>query len=96
MALARLTHSETTRGRVVGSPYHEFWVSDNGVANPITNDSRNVHDWVGIPPGKERLLIGNGKEMRVTGAGSLSLKVHSNTDLNVKSTEVYVAEGIAF
>jgi len=39
-------------------------VSDNGVTNHTTGD-RNVHDWVGIPRGKDHGLIGSGKNMRV-------------------------------
>ena len=34
------------------------------------------YDWVEIPPGKERVLIGDGNAMRVTGAGSLNFKMH--------------------
>lgn len=57
--------------------------------NHITNDLRNVHDRVAISPGKERLMIDNGKEMRLTGVGSFNLKVHTNNNYNVNFTERY-------
>ncbi|CAN0470993.1 unnamed protein product, partial [Laminaria digitata] len=46
---------------------------DNGATNHITNDARNVYNWVEIP-GKEKVLIGNGKGTRVIGVGSLKVK----------------------
>ena len=96
LGLAGQSSSKEVRGRVVGPPGSEIWISDNGATNHITNDSTNVYDWVKIPPGKEQVLIGNGKGMRVVGVGSLNLKMHSKTDFNVKLTGVYVTEGIGF
>ncbi|CAN0594067.1 unnamed protein product, partial [Laminaria digitata] len=52
----------------------EVWVSDNGATTHIPSDARNVYDWIDIPPGKEHVLIGTGRGMRVTGVGSLNLK----------------------
>ncbi|CAN0279287.1 unnamed protein product, partial [Laminaria digitata] len=74
----------------------EVGVSDNGATNHIISDARNVYDWIDVPPGKEYVLIGNGRGMRVRGVGSLNLKMHSKTGFNVKLTGVYVTEGIGF
>ena len=49
-----------------------------------------------MPPGKEKVLTGDGREMRVLGLGSPNLKTHSKTDFNVNLNEVYVTEGIGF
>ena len=94
--LAGQSHREDVGGRVVGPEGSEVWVSDNGATNHITSDARNVYDWIDVPPGKEYVLIGNGKGMKVKGVGSLNLKMHSKTDFNVKLTGVYVTEGIGF
>ena len=83
LSLASQTRSEPVGGR-------GFSVSDNGATNHITNDSRHVCDWVEIPPGKEKVLIGDGREMPVHGVGSI--KMHSKTDFNVKLNEVYLTE----
>ena len=96
LALASQPPREAVGGRTVGSVGSELWVSDNGATDHITNDPTNVYDWEAIPPGKEKVLIGGGKEMRVMGVGSLNLTMHSTTDLNVKLTQVYVTEGIWF
>ena len=55
-----------------------------------------MYDWVEIPRGKYKVLIGDGKAMRVLGVGSLNLKMHSKTDLKVKLNAAYVTEGIGF
>ncbi|CAM9960663.1 unnamed protein product, partial [Laminaria digitata] len=62
----------------------EIWVSDNEATNHITNVSRHLGDWVAIPAGKDKVLIGNRKGMRVIGVGSLNLRMHSKPDFNVK------------
>ena len=77
-------------------PSDERWVSDDGDTNHFTRYSSNLYDLVMILPGKERVLIGDGKAMRETGVGSLNFKMHSKTDFNVTLTGVYVAEGIGF
>ena len=89
LSLASQTRSEPVGGR-------GFSVSDNGATNHITNDSRHVCDWVEIPPGKEKVLIGDGREMRVLDVGILNLKMHSKTDFNVRLNEVFLTEGIGF
>lgn len=50
--------------------------SDNGAANHVTSDPRFVYDWVEIPPGKEKVLIGDGKEVKVIGLGSPNPTLH--------------------
>ena len=47
-----------------------------------------------MPPEKQKVMIGDGKAMRVIGVGSLNLKMHSKTDFDVQLTGVYVIEGI--
>ena len=96
VALAIQEGSDTVGECIRKPPDSEGWVSDNGATNNFTSDSSNVYDWVEIPPGKERVLIGDGKAMGVTGVGSLNLKMHSKTDFNVNLTGVYVTEGIGF
>ena len=71
-------------------------MSDNGGKNQISNGPTNVYDWEAIPPGKKKVLIGDGQNMRVMSVGSLNLTMHSNTDFNFKLTKVYVTEGIGF
>ena len=71
-------------------------MSENGASNNITSDPTNVYDLEGIPPGKEKVLIGDGKEMREMGVGSFNLTMHSTTDFDVNLTLVYVTEGIGF
>ncbi|CAM9841553.1 unnamed protein product, partial [Laminaria digitata] len=58
---------------VVGPEGSEVWVSDNRATNHITSDDRNVYDRIDVPPGKEYVLIGNGRGMRVKGVGSHNL-----------------------
>ncbi|CAN0019315.1 unnamed protein product, partial [Laminaria digitata] len=96
LGLLGQSNSEAIKGRVVGPPGSEIWVSAYGATNHITNDSSNVYDSVPVPPGKEQVLIGNGKGMRVRGVGRLNLKMHSKTDFNANLTGVYVTEGIGF
>ena len=62
----------------------------------MTNDPTNVYDLEVIPSGKEKVLIGDAKEMQEMGVGSLNLTMHSTTDFNVNLTLVYVTEGIGF
>ena len=80
----------------VGPPGSELCVSDYGAKNHITSDPTNAYDWVDIRPGKEKVLIGSGNEMRVRGVGSLNFKMHAATAFSVESTGVYVTEGIGF
>ena len=70
--------------------------ADNGATNHITSDGRNVYDWVEIPPEKQKVMIGDGKAIRVIGVRSLNFKMHSKMDFNMKLTGVYVTEGIGF
>lgn len=96
MALAGRSSGKGS-GRDAGGPVSsEVWVSDNRATNHITSNVRNVYDWIDIPSGKERVMIANGKAMRVIGLGSLNLIMHSKTDLGVKRTGVYVTQGIRF
>ena len=67
-------------------------VSDNGVTNHITGDSRNVCDWVEIPRGKDHGVV----RMHVEGVGSQHLQKHGATDFNVKLPGVHVVEGLGF
>ena len=75
---------------VEGPAGSQLQVSDNGVTNHITGDSRNVCDWVEFPRGKDHGLIGSGKNMRVVGVGSHSLQTHGATDFNVNLPGVHV------
>ena len=54
-------------GRGARPPGSELWVSDNGATNHITSEPTKVYDWVEIAPGKENVLIGDGKGMRARG-----------------------------
>ena len=81
---------------VEGPAVSELRVSDNGVTNHNTGDSRNVYDWVEIPRGKYHGLIGRGKNMRVVGVGSQHLQKRGTTDFNVKLPGVHVTEGLGF
>ncbi|WP_431196408.1 hypothetical protein [Marinobacter alexandrii] len=74
MALAGQTDNGTVEGRSRRPPGSEMRVSDNGATNHVASDSRCMYDWVKIPPGQEKVLIGDGKEMYVLGIGSLNLK----------------------
>ena len=96
MALAIQEGSDTVGECIRKPPSSKRWVSDNGATNHFTSDSSNVYDWIEIPPGKERVLIGDGKAIKVTVVGSLNLKIHSKTDFNVTLTGVYVTEGAGF
>ena len=96
LALASQPPREAVGGRTVGPVDSELCVSDNGATNHITNDPTNVYDGEEIPPGKEKVLIDDGKEMRAMGVGSLNLTMHTSTDFNVKLTLVYVTEEIGF
>ena len=96
LGLASQSLSETVGGGGVGPAGSGVWVSDNWATNHITSSSRNMYDCVEIPRGKEQVLLGDGKAMRVLGVGSLNLKMHSKTDFNVKLSDVYVTEGIRF
>ena len=96
LALAGQMDDETVEGRDRRPPGSEMWVSDHGVPNPVTSDPRFVYDWAEIPPGKEKVLIGDGKKMNVIGIGSLNLKLHLKTDFNLKLTRVYVTESIKY
>ena len=71
-----------------------LWVSDHGATNRITNDPRILYDGLAIPPGEKKVLIGNGRAMRVLGVGSLNSIMHFRIDFHVKLSEVYVTEGI--
>ena len=73
-----------------------MWVSDNGATNHVTSDPRFVYDSVEIPPGQDKVLIGDEKEMNVIGIRSLNLKLHSKTDFNEKLTIVDVTEDIQY
>ena len=81
---------------VQGPAGSELRVSNNGVTNHSTGDSRNVYDWVEIPRGKYHGLIGSGKNMRVVGVGSHTLQTHGATDINMKLPDVHVTEGLGF
>ena len=81
---------------IEGPAVSELRVSDNGVTNHNTGDSRNVYDWVEIPRGKYHELIGSGKNMRVVGVGSQHLQKRGTTDFNVKLPGVHVTEGLGF
>ena len=101
VGLAGLTLTSQTHGRVSGrgtegATGSEYWVSDNGATSHIISDARNVYDWVDIPPERRKVMIGDGKVMRVIGVGSLNLRMHSKADFDVKLTGVYVTEGIGF
>ena len=96
MALAGQFGVGSAGKRTVEPPGSELWISDNGATNHIINDSRNVYDWVETPPGKEKVLNGDWKGMRVIGVGTLNLRMHSKTDFDVKLTRVCVTEGIDF
>ena len=85
-----------SNGSWAGPPGSELWVSENDATNHITNAPSNVYDWVEIPPGKEKVLIGHGKGMGVMGIGSLNRKMHAKVDFNVKLTNVYVKTRIGF
>ena len=61
LALASQPPREAVGERTVGPVGSELWVSDNGATNHITNDPTNVYDWEAISPGKEKVLIGDGK-----------------------------------
>ena len=69
MALAEQGGVGSAEIRSTGPPGSELWVSDNGATNHVTSDPSNVYVWVEIPPGKEKVLIGSGKEMRVRTRG---------------------------
>ena len=73
-----------------------MWLSDDGATNHVTSDPWFVYDWVEIPPGKEKVSIGDEKEMNEIGIGSLNLKLHSKTGSNVTLLRVYVTEGIQY
>ena len=96
MALAGQGGVGGAESRSTGPSGSELWVSENGATNHVTSDPRNVYDWVEIPPGKEKVLIGRGKEMRVRGVGSLDLNMPAATDFNVKLIGVHVTGGIGF
>ena len=96
LALASQNHDRVSGRDTEGPAGGELWVSDNGATNHITSDARNVYDWVEIPPEKRKVMIGDGKAMRVIGVSSLNLGMHSKTDFVVKLTGVYVTEGIGF
>ena len=90
------TQDVAVTGSGTGPPGGELWVLDNGATNRITSDPTNVYDWIEIPKGKEKVLIGDGKGMEVLGIGSLNLKMHAKVDFNVKLTNVFVTKGIGF
>ena len=96
LGLAGQSLSETVGGCGVDPACSEFLVSDNGATNYHSSRSRNMYDWVKIPRGKEKVLIGHGKAMRVLGVVSLNVKMHSKPDFNVKLNDVYVMEGMRF
>lgn len=70
LALDSQTHRETVGERGVRPAGSEVWVSDNQATGHISNNSRNVYDCVDNPPDTQNVLTGDGKEMRVLGAGS--------------------------
>ena len=95
IGLASQSHSVTAVvAREVGPQGSERWASDHGATNHVTDDPRN--GWVAIPPGKETVLVGDGRSMRVLGVCNLNLRIHSKTDFHVKFREVYVTDGIGF
>ena len=96
LALASQNHDRVSGRDTEGPAGDGVWVSDNGATNHITSDARNVYNWVEIPPEKLKVIIGDGKAMRVIGVGILNLRMHSKTDFDVKLTGVYVTEGIGF
>ena len=63
--------------RGVGPRGSELWASEKGATNHVSNDARKVYDWVEILLGRDKVLIGDGKAMRVLGVGSLNIKMHS-------------------
>ena len=96
MVLAGQGGVDSAESRSTGSPGSELWVSDNGATNHVASDPSNVYDWVKIPPGREKVLIGSRKKMRVRGVGCLNLKRQAATDFNLELTSVYATEGTGF
>ena len=61
IGFASRSHSVTAVAwRGLGPRGSELCVSDNGATNHITDDRHNKYGWVAIPPGKEKVLIGDG------------------------------------
>lgn len=53
-----------------------------------------MFDWVEIPAGKEKVLIGGGKETKVIGIYTINLEMHSKGNFTVTLMGVYVTKGI--
>ena len=96
LALAGQTDGETVEGGGRRPHGSEMWVSDNGATYHVTSYPRFMYDWVEIPPGQEKVLIGDGKEINGILMGSLNLKLHSKTVFIVTLTRRLVTEGIQY
>ena len=76
-------------------------ITDNGVINMFTGDSRNLFNLKFAPFGRECAQIGNDDFLRVLCVGSLNLVFHMETpagesDFHVQLPEVYVLNGLSF
>lgn len=56
----------------------ELWITDNGSSHRYTDDGLG-YDLVQIRLGKDKVTIGNMKEMRVLDVGGLNLRLHQGT-----------------
>ena len=74
MALAVQGGLGSAESRSTGPQGSGLWMSDNGAMNHVTSDTSNVHYWVQIPLGKEKVLIGSGKVMGARRVGSANPK----------------------
>ena len=87
MGVPSSSHRETV-GDVLGPTGGLVWVFHSHATNHITNDARNAYDKIDIASGREIGLVRKPKATNIEGIGSLNLKMHSKTDLNVIFTRV--------
>ncbi|CAN0426647.1 unnamed protein product, partial [Scytosiphon promiscuus] len=68
---------------------------DSGASDHMTGDSEHVFNREAPSKGKEWVMVGDGRAMKVLWVGSLNLNMHGNTDVGVHLPRVYVVDGLA-
>lgn len=97
MALASQIRCETVRGRWRGPAGSGVYASARITMPPTTYLMTPVTCMAGWKfPKANSAWIGDGREMRVLGVGSLKRRMHSKTDFDVKLNEVNVTVGVVF